>query len=51
MVNFTDMVLRAYALFISGSVYSGKAYDQVHDAVVVNANGLPSAGLALPPDC
>jgi hypothetical protein len=48
MVNFTDMLR---LLFVHpGPVYSRNTYDQVHEAVVVNANGFSRCGTALPAD-
>jgi hypothetical protein len=46
MVNFTDMLR---LLFVHpGSVYSRNTYDQVHECLVVNANGFSRCSAALP---
>jgi hypothetical protein len=46
MVNFTDMLR---LLFVHpGPVYSRNTYDQVHERLVVNANGFSRRSAALP---
>jgi hypothetical protein len=46
MVNFTDMLRLPFVH--PGPVYSRNTYDQVHECVVVNANGFCRYSAALP---